>query len=71
MLCVCVCVVCVCVHVYVCLLKLCGKPAGKKGNMAKFSRGLQIDFVKQPRTRKSLTNPPSDVSCTKCPFHQQ
>lgn len=26
--------------------------------MAKFSRGLLIDFFKQPRTRKSLTNPP-------------
>lgn len=47
--------VCACV----CLPKLCGKLTKKeKCNMAKFSRGLPIDFVKQPRTRKSLTNPP-------------
>lgn len=44
--------------VYACVFFSSVESQHKKGNMAKFSRGLQIDFVKQPRTRKSLTNPP-------------
>ena len=43
-----------------------------KAKTAKFSRGLRADFVKQPRTRKSLSLIPlADVRPTKCPFHQQ